>query len=343
LLDSMAAAAPAALAAQLAAFERALEGGQTQAANRAFAVASHIDPNDPRVNAAQARLRRLTGVGQLVADADRAQNAGEYARAAQDYNQALALDPQNAPARAGLARANAAFGADSYARAAGEGFAALGAGRLDEARAAFERARALRPSGVEALEGLRRVDAATGSVSFAALRAHAEDLESQERWDEALAVYAAALRRDRSLAFARDGEEHAQARMELGDSLQALIDRPEQLQSPQAQDEAFALLQTAQLESSPGPVLRRQIARLQALLPGSDKPVHLSLVSDNLTQVAIASIGSFGSFARHEVDLKPGRYTLIGTRDGYRDVHREITVSAQQPNQTINVSCDDPI
>jgi eukaryotic-like serine/threonine-protein kinase len=102
-------------------------------------------------------------------------------------------------------------------------------------------------------------------------------------------------------------------------------------------------LQEALEQPDPGPVLRGQIDRLSALLPGFDKPVHLSLVSDNLTQVAIPSIGSFGSFTRRELDLKPGRYTVIGTREGYRDVRRDITVSPGQDNVTINVSCDEAI
>ena len=276
-------------------------------------------------------------------DAEKALAARQYPRAAQDHTQALTLDPNNAAARAGLARANGAFADDRYAKAAGEGFAALGAGRLDEARAAFERASALRPNGAEALDGLRRVEAASGAHGVTAMRAHAADLESQERWDEALRAYEDMLRQDSSLAFAQAGKARAADRLLLGESLQALIDRPERLSSPQASERAATLLQTAQEQPSPGPVLRSQIARLSVLLPGFDKPVHLSLVSDNLTQVAIPSVGTFGSFTQRDIELKPGHYTVIGTRDGYRDVRRDVTISPGQENQTVNVSCDEPI
>jgi tetratricopeptide (TPR) repeat protein len=274
---------------------------------------------------------------------DRALAARQYSRAAQDYTQALALDPANAQARAGLAQANAAVSDDSYAKAAGEGFAALGAGRLDEARAAFERARALRPNGAEAAEGLRRVAAARGAHGTAAKRAHAEDLEEQERWEDALAIYDDILREDGSITFAQAGRARAGARLQLGDSLQALINHPERLASPPVRDQALALLQIAQEQPSPGPVLSTRIAQLSALMPGLDKPVHLSLVSDSVTQVAIPSIGSFGSFSRRDIELKPGHYTVIGTRDGYRDVRRDITVTPGQQDQTINVSCSQPI
>jgi eukaryotic-like serine/threonine-protein kinase len=247
------------------------------------------------------------------------------------------------PARTALVKTTAAFGDDGYAKAAGEGFAALGAGRLDEARAAFERARALRPDGAEAIEGLRRVKAAAGAHSIAVQRAHAADLETQERWDEAIRVYEDLLREDSSLAFAQAGRARAADRLLLGESLDALIDRPERLSSPQVRDQAIKLLQEAEEQPDAGPLLSSQIARLSALVPGLDKPVHLSLVSDNLTQVAITSVGTFGSFGRRDIELKPGHYTVIGTRDGYREVRRDITVSPGEDNRTVNISCYDPI
>jgi len=343
LLGAVERAAPAALAAQLAAGDRALAAGQQELAAQAFDLAARIDSQDQRAAIGQSRARRLSGVLPLLADAQNAQQERQYSRAAQDYAQALTLDPKNAQARTGLAQATAAAGDDGYARAAGEGFAALGAGRLDEARAAFRRARRLRANGAEALEGLRRVEAASGERGFTAIRARAEGLEAEERWDEALQAYNSVLRQDRSLVFAQEGKARAAAHMQLEDSLQALIDRPDRLSSPQVRNEAVALLQSAQEQPSPGPSLRLQMARLSTMLPEFDKPVHLSLVSDSLTQVAIPGVGVFGSFSSRDVELKPGHYTVIGTRDGYRDVRREITVSPGEESQTVNVSCSEPI
>jgi tetratricopeptide (TPR) repeat protein len=250
-----------------------------------------------------------------------------------------AATPAAAPA---VAAVQTRFDDDGYARAAGEGFAALGAGRLPEARAAFERARALRPDGSEALDGLRRVATETQAHNFAGARSQAEDLESQERWQDALNAYTGILRKDHTLVFAQQGKARAQARIQLDDSLQDLLDHPERLSSPAVRDEATQLLQSASQEPSAGPVLSSQISRLTVLLPGSELPVHLSLVSDSQTQVAIEGVGNFGSFSQRGVELKPGHYTVTGTRDGYRDVHQDITVLPGTQNQTITVSCDEP-
>src|SRR5579883_1406220 len=227
-------------------------------------------------------------------------------RAAQDYSQALALDPGNPTARAGLGRANAAFGAGDYAQAVGAGFAALGAGRLEEAQADFQRARGLDPRGREAEQGLNRV--------------------------------AAALR------IRKAADMRYRTRADLEYRLEALVNDPQQLDSPAVRAEAASLIREADaMSSSGGTVLRSLAVRLAILLPAYDKPVHLALVSDNLTEVAIPQIGSFGTFARREIDLKPGRYTVIGTRAGYREVRRNVTVVPGQNVQTISVRCDEPI
>ena len=200
----------------------------------------------------------------------------------------------------------------------------------------------MRPDGPEAREGLRRVGAAHNGHNFPLRRAEAEDLEDEEHWQDALDAYDAVLRQDASVAWAQEGRARAGARLQLGDSLQALIDHPDRLSNPRLRDEAAALLRTAEQQQQSGPVLRTQIARLTNLLPALVKPVRLSLVSDNRTQVTIPSVGSFGSFARRDIELKPGRYTVIGTRDGFREVRHDITVTPGKEFLTVNVSCSEP-
>jgi len=384
LLDEVESRASQALNAQLAAGQKALAAGQQELAKEAFDLAKRIDPNDRRIADGQRHTTNLSDVLPLLADAQNAESARNFSRAVQDYNQVLLMDPGNDKARTGLARASTALGDDNYAKAVGSGYAALGAGRLDDARAAFTKAKSLRPNGSEAAEGLQRAGAALNAKGFALVRQRAAGLEAQERWDEAIEAYNSALQADPSLAFAQEGKNRAAVRAQLGASLQALIDRPERLSSESVREQARALLQTANQQTTSGPVLRSQIARLELLLPDyekssqsdsssirpvaawrsdaapgtrpdaaragatttrsdMDKPVRVTLVSDSATDVAIESIGEFGTFARRDIELKPGRYLVIGMRDGYRDVRHDITIAAGQDGQTIRVSCADPI
>ncbi|HTW37857.1 MAG TPA: protein kinase [Steroidobacteraceae bacterium] len=343
LLDAVEQEAPHALAVQLYAGERALAAGNRPAAQRAFELAYRIDPGDPSAEQGLQRARVLDGLMPLVADGERAESVRDYPRAAQDYGQALALDPDSAKARAGLKRVELAWGGDSYADAVSAGFAALGAGRLDDARAAFLKAVRIHERGRDALEGMERVNAAVRLRGLAQLRSRAATLESEERWGEALEDYDAALRIDPSLAFAREGRARASARLDLTDRLEALVDDPQRLASPAARVDAVSLIREADAEPSSGAVVHSLAARLATLLPAYDKTVHLALISDNETEVQIQQIGSFGTFSRREIDLKPGTYTVIGTRAGYRAVRRDVTVVPGQDMQTISVRCEEPI
>jgi serine/threonine protein kinase/tetratricopeptide (TPR) repeat protein len=331
------------LAAQLTAGDKALAAGQPEVARQAYESAKQIDPANKRAQDGLLRVRSLGGVLPLLADGANAEAARDYARAVQDYSQALSLDPGNSKARAGLDRAHASFGQDSYAKAVGAGFAALGAGRLDEARTSFEKARSIRPGGSEAQAGLQRVGAALSARGYAGSRQRALAYEAEERWTDAYNEYDAALKIDPSLVFAQQGRARAAARAELSSSLQALIDRPERLAAPAVRAEAEALVKRASGADPSGPVLRSQIQRLQILLPTFDVPVRLELVSDNATEVQIQRVGTFGTFSKREIELKPGKYTVVGTRPGFRDVRRDVTIAPGRDVQTISVSCVEPI
>ncbi|HUA23942.1 MAG TPA: protein kinase [Steroidobacteraceae bacterium] len=340
LLDKVAQRAPLALAAQLRAGDAAFAAGHRDAASQAYDLARRIDPNSRRAIEGSRRARLLSGVLPLLNDAQKAEATQNYSRAAQDFSQALALDPGNRLAKAGLARANASFGNDKYARAVGAGFAALGAGRLTEAQGDFQQALGYRPQGKEATEGLQRVSLAIEAARIASLRQQAASLESRERWSQAVAVYDTALQVDPALAFAKRGKAQDQERAQLSYSLQQIIDHPDRLDFPAVRDEAVSLLQEAR-EQTAGPVLQSQVERITQLMPELDRPVQLNMISDNATEVSIPGIGVFGSFGRREIRLKPGTYTVIGTRDGYRAVQVEFTVEPGQQSVTITVACQE--
>jgi tetratricopeptide (TPR) repeat protein len=340
-LDAVEKTAASALVAAMAAGEKALAAGQQEQALAEFERARHIDPSDLRVLTDERRARALNSVLPRLAAARNAETAHNYVRAMQEYSHVLSLDPGNPGAQEGLARSAAAAGSERFAKAIGRGFTALAAGRLGEAKMAFEKARALRPGATEPVEGLRRVAADFTSRGFSALRTKALALEAQGRWDEAGQLYDSVLQQDPSMVFALQGRARADSHAGPARALQALLDRPQQLIIPERAQKARELLH--QLGPDASPAARAQAARLTVLLGQLDTPVHFSLVSDNATLITISNVGSLGAFGHRDIDLKPGQYTVTGTRDGYREVRREITVAPGEENATISISCSEPI
>ena len=65
------------------------------------------------------------------------------------------------------------------------------------------------------------------------------------------------------------------------------------------------------------------------------------LVSDNATDVTVYRVGRLGSFERRALQLRPGRYTIVGSRAGCRDVRKEIVLDAGMAPVTIR--CEERI
>jgi eukaryotic-like serine/threonine-protein kinase len=342
-LDAIEARVPEALAAQMKEGRRALDAGEFEHARQAFETALKIEPGNNEATEWLGRVAAASGVVPTLAEAENAEAARDYPRARDLFAQVLEKNPGNETATQGLARVRKTMAENDFNAAMGAGLAALNAGRLAEARGHLERARQMRPDSTEVAAALQRVADTGSGRSLAEIEQRAARLAREERWTEALALYDEALARDPSLQFAINGRAAVAPRAELGQRLDALIDRPERLAADEVRREAERLLARASQISNPGPVIRSQVQRLELLLPTFNQPVLLALESDNATEVAIQRVGFFGTFDRRQVELKPGKYTVTGRRSGFRDVRREITVSPGQSGQTIVIRCLEPI
>ena len=72
-------------------------------------------------------------------------------------------------------------------------------------------------------------------------------------------------------------------------------------------------------------------------------PVAVVLESDGQTQVVVHKVGRLGAFERKTLDLKPGTYTVVGTRSGYRDVRRQLVVKPAAALPPLVVRCEEAI
>jgi len=79
------------------------------------------------------------------------------------------------------------------------------------------------------------------------------------------------------------------------------------------------------------------------VLDQASTPVSVTLRSDNLTAVTVYRVGELGNFTERALQLKPGRYVVVGTRSGYRDVRRELNVAPGAAPAVLSIQCVDPI
>jgi tetratricopeptide (TPR) repeat protein len=331
------------LRAALTAGAAALGQGDVAAARGQFERALRIDPPNAVAKRGLERVATLGEVSALLAEASAAEERGDRAAAEAAFRKALALDRDARAARDGLARLQAQAGNAAFASAMSQGLDALARREYAAARAAFERAGQIRPGAPEVADGLAQVERAVGDRALAAHVDAAQQAERGERWAEALAEYRKALAIDRNLALAQQGVERAEPRAMLDAELAAYLERPERLFSPDVRAAARTAIARARGLDAPGAALARQVAAVEALITAAETPQRVALTSDNQTEVTVYRVGRIGTFERKELELLPGRYTVVGMRAGYRDVRREFTLVPGREAPTLAIRCEEPI
>jgi hypothetical protein len=334
---------PDQLAAAMKRGQDALAASRTAAAREAFALALAIQPGHPPATAGAARATRLDQALALVDAAQRDEQAGRASAAETAYRKALAIDSAVPGAQAGLDRLAASRSADAFSVAMSRGFADAAAGRNEAARAAFNQALALRPGAREARDAITALDQGQRASALDLLTARARAAEAEERWDEALGAWREAAELEPTLESARDGLARSTPRAELQRRIDALIAQPERLWDPAGRAEARGLIATAASTGNPRERLAASAGELDRIAKAAELPVPLRLESDGLTQVVIYRVGQYGAFSSREVKLLPGRYTVVGTRTGYRDVRREVVLPPGTGAAAVVVRCEEPI
>lgn len=284
----------------------ALTRGQSALARAAFERARLLQPRAAEVVQGIDAVERLERVLEQHSQGLRAETAGQLSLARERFAQALLTDPAFAPAREGKSRVEARLAERERAEAQ----------RLSDAERAQQNAR----------------DQRVGA-----------ELEAAERWRDAETLYLTVSDRDATLAFAREGLERSRQRAAFSDQLEDFIERSARLADPGVRRAAEQALEAGRGITPAGPKLTAQLERLGTLLPAYEAVARVEIVSDGSTSVRITRLGDLGSFARRHVELPPGRYVVVGTRPGYRDVRRELNIAPGQRSASLTVECSEPI
>ncbi|HXV36185.1 MAG TPA: hypothetical protein VEC18_03495, partial [Myxococcota bacterium] len=245
--------------------------------------------------------------------------------------------------REALARLDAARTDRDFEAELSLALVALAGGKLGPARAHFEAARALRPDSAEVIDGLRQLQQIESSRAIAKQRALAEAAELDERWSDAASHYQAILETQPHLPFAEQGLRRNRELARVTERIAQLLADPAQLLHAANLDEARRLGESARTAASGKPKLGDQIRQLDAAIELASTPISVAFESDAATEVVIRGVGTLGSFARRDLALKPGRYVVIGRRDGYRDTRTEISVVPGARPPVVDVRCTEKI
>jgi tetratricopeptide (TPR) repeat protein len=334
---------PGVLAEQLATAREAVERLDREAAVAALALATLLEPESAELAAVQRRVDNLEQLVPLLQQASAAEQRGDLAMAEQRLQEASALDPAHQGTAAELSRVAAAHLEQRFNDAMSEGYSALDKARFDEARQAFRRAGSLRGGSGEVSAALQEVETAATAHRLASLKRRGAALEDQEQWQQAVDAYEQAEKLDATVLFAREGLQRSRSRARLDQQFRKAIEQPGRLSDVAVAEATEQLLRQAENITPRGPVLAAQIDRLRTLLQQANTEVTVTLRSDEQTEVTVYKVARLGRFQEKLLTLRPGTYTAVGTRIGYRDVRRNFTVSHDAPQAPVLIACTEPI
>ena len=224
-----------------------------------------------------------------------------------------------------------------------QGLSALAQEEYGDAYEHFTLALALRPDSQDALNGQTQAEQGQQLNEIALAEARALAFESRELWAMAIRLYTEALETDATLTFAQQGLSRAQGRADLDAKMVNLIENPNLLFGDRVLNDAEVLLVEAHGILEPGSRLGGQINDLGRLVLLASTPIPVEILSDEQTEVTVYRVGELGRFMVKQLELRPGSYTAVGSRDGYVDVRQTFNVIPGGILEPIRVECVDPI
>lgn len=319
-----------------------IERGELLGAQARFTALQEMAPADSRLVNLEARIATLPEVIAALASASEAEAAEDLSAAVAAAKEATQADPQHQRARQRLTDLRSALTRVQFTQAMTAGYATLNRQNFADAEAAFRTAAKLLPAAPEPAAALIELEQARTQATLIALREEGSQAESEERWAEAVTHYEEALEIDPLMLFANDGIERAGPRADLDARLTNIPEERDRLVDRRILANAEATLAEAVAIANPGPRLQSQIATAQQSIAYAKTPVTVSITSDGATDITLLRVRRLGTLAEQSLPLRPGTYTAVGIRDGFRDVRVTFEVRPGRGN-AVSVRCVEPI
>ena len=320
----------------------AIENGDVLAAQARFSELAEMAPADIRLITLEDRLAALPAVIAALDSAAERETSGNLTGAVEAAGDAMRADPAHQRAAARLSELRTALTRQQFTDAMTAGYGAMRAKAFDSAEQQFRTAARLIPGAPEPGAALIELEQARTQNTLLVLREQGTQAERGERWADAVGLYQQALEIDELMLFATEGLARAEPRADLDTRLETMPKERDRLIDARIMRLAQETLAEAQAIADPGPRLQAQMAAARDTLAYASTPVAVTMTSDGLTDIMLLRVRRLGTLAEQTLSLRPGVYTAVGIRNGYRDVRIKFEVRPDQAN-AVEVRCVETI
>jgi tetratricopeptide (TPR) repeat protein len=318
----------------------ALDRGDAEGAQQQFKLALMIDPQSDSAKHGLERALKVEAVKKLIEAGQAHEKEGNLSFAHADYQEAVRIDPESEQARKAFDRVQDGIKNEEFQQPISEGLAAYHKKDYQLARNKLMKAKSFKPESTEVRNALAQVDEGVRLARIEVFRQRGVKAESDERWQDALESYLAALKIDKNVQFAARGKERSLKQIQIDKRINFFLQNPAVLESDRQLQNAILLVKEVEEIEPKGARRAAELKQLMGHVKAAQTPVKVTIESDNFTEVAIYKVGKLGRFAVRDVALRPGTYTVVGARDGYQDVRQELVIKPGQGSLRISVKCE---
>ena len=276
--------------------------------------------------------------------------SGELARSMDDltaarvaYLAATELDSTYEAAKLALQDVNQQLRDRQFTEVMSRALSALEAEDMAAADAALRQAERLKPGDEVVKDTQQQLEQTRQRLWIGRQRKKAISLVHFENWPEVVTTYREVLAIVPKAAFARQGLAFALDRERLHQQLDHYLEDPTRVYADELRANAEQLIESVGKPPGSEPRLAEKILQLQTLVMEAKTPQLVVLQSDGLTSVQIYHVGQLGQFTRQQLELRPGTYTVVGSRPGYRDVRQTFAVKPGSGQTMLDIRCEEPV
>lgn len=233
--------------------------------------------------------------------------------------------------------------ARKFERHIASGFAAIENKKAEEARDHYRQAEKIDSERAELSVLSGRLSALEKSIRIQLAIRQAEQAVRRDDWQQVKLNFARAAKDAPENKTVVEGLKRADVVLELLARFSQYSKNPYRLGNAEVRKEAEQTLVQAEKATGYSFTIKRQAEQLAELIAKIDRVLPVTVISDNKTYVFVRGVGKVGVVSQKTVQLKPGKYTFEGTRNGYKSTLVQAFIAYDQSDFEVRVMCDEPI
>lgn len=322
-------------------------------ANELYLQAQAINKNDNEISRKIARIDTRDKVNTLYYSSMEKEKNEQFKQAIELIIQARSIEPEYVKLKNKLTELESEKLKKEFNESISSLLEALENKNFSRAKKKLEIARKINASEPIITEMTQRLSAAINQNKIFVFLKKGAEQEKKELWQQANISYNKILAIEPYESQALVNKRRVEAFLHYNKLLDVIIAKPERLQNDKVLRKSKKSLQFVLTElkhksellfnKDKQPGLIKKISIVEQIIKNVSVKVKVKISSDNETDVSLYKVGKFGKLLEKNIELRPGKYTIVGSRSGYRDYRKTFIVSGSDELIEIIVQCRDKI